>query len=989
MAEVLVSVILEQLFSIASELTKHELRLVKNVKKDISSLKSKYESIRLVLDDAEKKQLEDAGVALWLDKLKQVSYDIDNVLDEWSTRLLLLLEEGNHGNADLVPNKKKVCFPLPSSCLPLTAQLKQVGLRREIALKIKNLNDTLDGIAKERHDYSFQTTNFVPNKRRETTSFVDEKEIYGRHEDKDVLISKLLGESSDVSTHPVIIPVVGMGGIGKTTLAKLVFNDERVVEHFAQRIWVCVSDPFDEIRIAKAILESLGNSNQGGLDTLETLLHQVRQSMEGQKFLLVLDDVWSDDREKWEQLTQPLRYGGVGSRVLVTTRKKEVAIMIGAASQMITLQLLSDEYCWSIFSGLAFRERNREECKQLEGVGKEIASRCRGLPLLAKTLGSLMCSKETKREWEDVLCSRIWELQDDRIKFFAPFFLSYYDLSPREKLCFSYCSIFPKDFEFSRNGLIEIWMSQGYFSGSQNPEKDGQNCFKVLTMRSFFQDFVIDDDGSILTCKMHDTLHDFAQFLTRNECSTSSVDMEKTEQPLSVEKVRHSTLLLAPNFPKIPTSVFDQHNLRTFFIITTARALHYGNLVFFHQTSCYLKHVRTLYLSACGMTKVPKQIGQLIHLRYLNLSFNTHLRELPDEVCDLRNLQTLWIQYCYRLQSLPKGMGKLVNLRHLHNSGCDKMKGLPKGIGRLTQLRTLESMIIPENNEVMYLSLGDLKKLNDLRFQRSFQIFNCFNLISFGEIEESVLLTWVDLVELDIDFGMIDRKEQIYEDEFRILEALQPHPSLINLIIRSYRGTNLCPKWMVGLVKLRSLRLFNCKRCETLPPLGSLSSLEVLELVGLEKVRKIGVEFLGTKQGIDDDINVRMVSFPKLELLCIRNLVELEEWEGNVEPTGGASGAIMSCLNKITIRNCGSLKSLPEYLKLTPLKIIEIDNCKMLSQSLRHSEKEWLKISHIPTITIDYCTVRSDGKWDSDALAEYCVPRALMHNENEYDLDAL
>ncbi|XP_060675524.1 putative disease resistance protein RGA3 [Ziziphus jujuba] len=253
-------------------------------------------------------------------------------------------------------------------------------------------------------------------------------------------------------------------------------------------MWACVSDPFDEIKVAKAITESLK-----------------------------------------------------GSRVVVTTRKVEVATMMGAAAQMITMQLPSDEYCWSIFSGLAFRERNSEECKQLERVGRQIASKCQGLPLVAKSLGSSMRSEVTEEEWKDVLCSRFWELKDEQTKTFAPFSLSYYDLSPGGRRCFCYCSVFPKDCEFEKDGLVHMWMSQGHLSGSRNPEEESEKCFQILTVRSFFQDFEVDYDGSIKISKMHDILHDFAQLLTRNKCSTMRVEvnMEKAEPP-RVEKILHS-----------------------------------------------------------------------------------------------------------------------------------------------------------------------------------------------------------------------------------------------------------------------------------------------------------------------------------------------------------------------------------------------------------------------------------------------------------------
>ncbi|KAH7536605.1 hypothetical protein FEM48_Zijuj03G0002500 [Ziziphus jujuba var. spinosa] len=667
MAESLVSGVLGQLASITTDLTMKELRLVKDVDESISSLRRKLKDIQAVLEDAERKQLDDARIRRWLDELTDISYDIDDVLDEWSSETLkseiqkrVEAEENGHQQKAADKKKKKVCTPLTSSCFSVN-QLKRVGVRRDIAHRIKRLNETLEEIAKDKQHYSLETTKVVQKQTRETISFVDESQVYGLDGPKNALIEKLLNESSE-----------GLSGGG----------------------------------------------------------------------------------------------------------------------------------------------------------------------------------------------------------------------------------------------------------------------------------FRIDFDQTIIGCKMHDILNDFAQFLTRKECSSMrvEVDMEKTEPP-SVEKIRHSWLALAPNFPKIPTSIFDQSNLRSLFIqCTSDTSLGGENMVLFHQNFRYLKHLRTLALISSKITKVPEQIGQLIHLRYLNLFQSRNLQELADEVCDLCNLQSLRIEGCSRLQRLPEGMGKLVNLRHLYMRGCKELVGLPKGIGGLTQLRTLDTMFIPKKNEAAYfLSLGDLKSLNHLRFQRYiFEITKCCNLINRSESE---LTYWECLVYLILNFGEADKKEEIRdeEDEFGILEALQPHPSLRGLLITEYKGTSLYPKWMMGLDKLTGLHITHCKQCESLPPLGSLlPSLKELRIDGLDKVKKIGDEFLGL--GVEQ---AEAVSFPKLERLGFHNMRDWEDWEGTAH-TSLQSG-VMPCLQVLVIENCGNLKSLPPFLKLTPLHTLCIDACGVLLQSLQ----EFTKFSHIPCIIID------------------------------------
>ncbi|PRQ20622.1 putative P-loop containing nucleoside triphosphate hydrolase [Rosa chinensis] len=483
---------------------------------------------------------------------------MDNVLDEWNTEILKQqVEEG----------KKKVCFPMPSGCFCF-GQVNKVIHHHNIARRIKKLNEKLTVVAAEREMYGFHQSTIGGHddqqliQRQKTSSLVDISKIFGRDEEKEMLLSKLLRESSQEGEPFLVIPIVGMGGMGKTTLTQLVFNNEKVTAHFHKKVWVCVSDPFDEIKIAKAIIESLDKKEtQSSSSELETLLLLIKTHVESKKFLLVLDDVWTEDQRQWESLKLPeiLQSCAEGSTILVTTRKEEVAKMMRATSSMIHLDKLNDKDCLALFNSFAFLDREEDAANEFGAIGEEIVKKCKGLPLAAKTLGSLVWYKKTREEWRDVLNSKIWELKEIEDQVFRPLLLSYYDLAPAVKRCLLYCAIFPKDYDFRKDNLIELWMSQNYLNlkGKKEKRRIGQSYFESLTMRSFFQDFKKNDMKNVYGCKMHDIVHDFVQFLTQKECTIMEA-LKGANQRVELSgdyKVRHLTLINVGE-GQLPTS-FD------------------------------------------------------------------------------------------------------------------------------------------------------------------------------------------------------------------------------------------------------------------------------------------------------------------------------------------------------------------------------------------------------------------------------------------------
>ena len=405
--------------------------------------------------------------------------------------------------------------------------------------------------------------------RPKTTSLVDVSKICGRDKERNELVSNLLGKGSQEEKSPRVISLIGMGGMGKTALAQLAYNDVDVQAHFEPRIWVCVSDPFDQIRVAKAIIYSIVRKSPD-ITELQNLLDEICRLIRGKKFFLVFDDVWSEEHNDWEPFKLALKYGAQDSRILITTRKEGVAKMVNSAYTM-NLEVLSNEDSWLICSQMASVDKDDE---QLGKLGRELANKCKGLPLAAKILGIVMGGQKSRQKWKNILDSKLWELEDVQKGVIGPLLFSYNELPSAIKQCFLYCANFPKDYPFSRNELIYQWMAQGYSGLKSNMEDMGEMYFEKLVMHSFFQDFKKDDndDDKIIGCKMHDMVHDFAQFMSTNECVT--IDGDK-ELGTDCKSAHHLTLELKEE-TQFPVSIYSAKNLRTLFL----RTPYFGRMVF-------------------------------------------------------------------------------------------------------------------------------------------------------------------------------------------------------------------------------------------------------------------------------------------------------------------------------------------------------------------------------------------------------------------------
>ncbi|KAH0642794.1 hypothetical protein KY289_033768 [Solanum tuberosum] len=485
-----------------------------------------------------------------------------------------------------------------------------------------------------------------------------------------------------------------MGGLGKTTLAQMVFNDQRVTEHFHPKIWVCVSDDFDEKRLIKEIVESIEGRPLLGDMHLAPLQKKLQELLNGKTYLIVLDDVWNEDQQKWANLRAVLTVGASGASILTTTRLEKVGSIMGTL-QPYELSNLSQEDCWLLFIQRAFGHQE-EINHNLVAIGKEIVKKCGGVPLAAKTLGSILRFKREERQWEHVRDSEIWKLPQEESSILPALRLSYHHLPFDLRQCFAYCAVFPKDTEMEKQNLISLWMAHGFLLSKGNLELEdvGNEVWNELYLRSFFQEIEVKSGKTYF--KMHDLIHDLATSLFKASASSNNIR----------EIIRKGyTHMMSIGFAKVVSSYSPSH-LQKFVSL------------------------RVLNLSELRLKHLPSSIGDLVHLRYLNLSSND-MRSLPKQLCKLQNLQTLDLLYCfslpsvpylisglllpssltktkkllrsqkrcskalqisdfYNLKELPTSLTSPNALKHLDIIGCDALESLPeegvKGLTSLTQL---------------------------------------------------------------------------------------------------------------------------------------------------------------------------------------------------------------------------------------------------------------------------------------------------------------
>ncbi|KAL4631812.1 hypothetical protein ACB092_04G004400 [Castanea dentata] len=741
-------------------------------------------------------------------------------------------------------------------------------------------------------------------------SLLNDSEVVGREQDIKKIVNLLISSSN---RHVIsVLPIVGMAGIGKTTLAKLVYNNELIKQHFDVLAWVNVGKNFDVEGILREILKP-HREDLGDLE-YDEVIEICAEILGAKKYLLILDDVQNEDPKKWDTLKDYLLEfnSNAGNNIVITTCSDNVG-QIMKIHPPHHLEKLSKDNCWSIMKKRTFIDGRIPLTLDLEVIGREIAKRCGGVPLAARLLGGTMCFKFDKNKWLEIQNNKIWDLLDEDNSDIFPVLKLCFDHLPTPSLkrCFAYCAIFPKDYDMKKDEVIQYWMAEGFLlakEANMEIEDIGNMYFNILLATSFFQNARKDAYGNIISCKMHDLVHDFALSISKFETlilEGDSMDDGSSIQHLFARLDGKTTLgssFSGVDFTKLRTLISENFN--------------------FDIMLSNFKCLRVLKLSGDRIKELSDSIEQLIHLRLLHIS-HYFIEELPKSITKLYNLQTLRIERF--LGELPEDLSNLINLRHIHINNCwDNVIETPKNMGRLTCLQTLQFFSVGPDEGYRIKELGCLKNLKGEIIIR--------NLGYVKDEEEAKRAKLKEKEIFNLGLSWSSRQRHMYDEDEKVLEGLQPHPNLKSLTINFYGGKKF-PSW-VGLSSLYhnliEIKLRYCRECKEVPTLGQLPCLRVLEMERMEKVRCIGSEFYFYSDG---SYRNTTTLFPALRILKLVGMETLEEWKDAKELTTTDEVLfVFPCLEELSIGWCNKLRYLPDSLHTcVSLQKLVVWHCHELS----------------------------------------------------------
>ncbi|KAL1563994.1 putative late blight resistance protein R1A-10 [Salvia divinorum] len=686
--------------------------------------------------------------------------------------------------------------------------------------------------------------------------------IIGQERDKQLLTDELTNDEHNLQ----VLPISGMAGIGKTTLARSIYDDRKIMDSFKFRAWVTVSQDYHVGDILARLLNSMESRGQkagervyeGSDDQLRVDMHQ---KLYNNKYLVVIDDMW--DIPTWDNVKISLPDNKNGSRIILTTRVASVAETVKSCNFCHKMQTLDEENSWILLCDRAFEGK---PCPpHLEKIGRGIADNCQGLPLSLTVIGGLLSQeRQTEEYWQTIEEDTNAAAAKGEEAYSEILLLSYNHLPGQLKGCFLYLGAFPEDSDIPLSKLSKLWIAEGFLVITKRQgrlEKVAEEYLVDLTQRNLISVRKVSSSGRIKTCGLHDSLRDLAVKESGTEKFFHSVRRYANAQKLEEVAKTQRRVSVHKNILICLKDVYHSTKL-----ISDARTLIYAGSHHHHPMPLFLTYdlLRVLDAYTVYFIRFPQELAHLIHLRYLSLTYNG---KLASTLSKLQNLQVLIVRRQPRIifvgkSFLPDEFWGMQHLRHLVMTETDLPK-IPETPPLFDNLQSLTDINAASCTREVLKRMPNLKKLS----------------------------MWVE--KAGVVSLYLDELEQLEVFKFTVLN---PSPSK-NVEFES--EFYLPPK-------LRKLSLSGCG----LPweAMGVIANLEDLEVL---KLRELA--FNGDEWCLDSYV------FEKLKFLMIEYL-NFKTWDADHEHFPG--------LEQLYLRHCYELEEIPSDIGfIGPLKLIELVDC--------------------------------------------------------------